>query len=162
MDAKGNLILDFFDVEGNRPDDRVDVFLKHTTLSTSLQLRDQRTTKRLRITDLDSTQGGTYIVQVFPFRHRPVGRFVRILEDQTVQQSFVLPVDPARISRVEFPSYDELGDDLKQVLRDSEVEGSEEKHGPDLYQVLDSSRKAGLLNIYAKMKATRFQNDRDV
>jgi hypothetical protein len=33
MDGKGNLFLDFLDVYGERPDDRVDVTLKHRELS---------------------------------------------------------------------------------------------------------------------------------
>jgi hypothetical protein len=33
MDGKGNLFLDFFDVYGERPDDRVDVTPKHRELS---------------------------------------------------------------------------------------------------------------------------------
>jgi hypothetical protein len=57
MDGTGNLILDFLDVYGERPDDRVDVLLKHQVLSQSVHQTNQDTTKRLRITELDSTQG---------------------------------------------------------------------------------------------------------
>src|SRR5262249_13544451 len=40
--------------------------------------------------------------------------------------------------------------------------GNEDKKGADLYAVLDDVRRAGLLNTYTKMKATRFENGRDV
>jgi hypothetical protein len=162
MSIKGNVIFDFVDVSGNRPDDRVDVFLKHTVLSRTEQKRDHRTKSRLKISDLESTPDGQYQVVVFPLRHRPVSRFIRIVEDKTVQQTFVLPVDPDRVSRAEFPPFESLAEDLKQALQNSSLEGAEGRHGADLYQALDDPQKAGLLNLYAKMNATRFQNNRSI
>src|SRR5262245_5888888 len=161
MDGKGNLVLDLLDVSGDRIDDRVDVLLKHTVLSDTVQAKNKDAGKRLRFPDLDSTQGGLYGLQVFPLRHRPVGQFVRILEGKSKQQSMVLPVDPDRVIDVEFPGYEALGDDLKAVLQASTVEGREGQHGSDLYGSLDNVQKAGMLNIYAKMKATRFASGRD-
>src|ERR1041384_3706543 len=132
MDGTGNLILDFLDVYGDRPDDRVDVLLKHQVLSQSVHVTDQATTKRLRITDLDSTQGGIFNLQVFPMRRRPVSRFVRVPEDKTTQQSIVLPVDASRVTGIDAPPFDSLGDDLKAVLGTSSVEGLEDKRGAAL------------------------------
>src|SRR5215510_14766236 len=148
MDGKGNLVLDFLDVYGERPDDRVDVTLKHQVLSQSANFPNQATSKRLRVKELDSTQGGTFILQTFPLRRRPTSRFVRVLEDKTVQQSIVLPVDASRVTRIEAPGYDSLGDDLKAILTISSVEGDEDKRGADLYKALDDVQKAGMLNIY--------------
>jgi len=161
MDGKGNLVLDFLDVYGERPDDRVDVMLKHQVLSQSANFPNQATSKRLRVKELDSTQGGLFILQAFPLRRRPTIRFVRVLEDKTVQQSIVLPVDASRVTRIEAPGYDSLGDDLKAILKISSVEGDEDKRGADLYNALDHVQKAGMLNIYSKMKATRFADGRD-
>jgi hypothetical protein len=163
MSIKGNVIFDFVDVSGNRPDDRVDVFLKHTVLSRTEQKRDHRTKGRLKISDLESTPDGQYQVLVFPLRHRPVSRFIRIVENKTVQQTVVLPVDPDRVSRAEFPPFESLAEDLKLVLQNSSIEGHEDKPGAELYQqALDDPQKAGLLNLYAKMNATRFLNNRSV
>lgn len=161
MDGKGNLILDFLDVYGERPDDKVDVTLKHQVLSQSVQVKDHPTTKRLRITDLDCTQGGIFILQAFPARHRPVSRFVRVLEDKTLQQNLPLPVDASRVTGIDPPEYDSLGADLKAVLEASIVEGDEDKRGAELYSSLDDVQKAGMLNIYAKMKVTKFVDGRD-
>jgi|GEM_PF-450610 len=157
----GNLILDFLDVYGERPDDRVDVTLKHQVLSQSVHVTDAATTKRLRITELESAQGGIFSLQVFPMRRRPVSGFVRVFEDKTVQQSIVLPVDADRVTGIDAPAYDSLGADLKAVLEVSLVEGNEDKRGADLYRALDDVQKAGLLNIYAKMKVTKLTDDRD-
>lgn len=162
MNGKGSLRLDFLDVYGNRPTDRVDVSLKHTVLAVSPKVRDHTTSKRLVIADLEATQGGMYSVLVYPMRHRPVSRFVRIREGQTTNERLVLPIEPDKVSEVEFPSHDALPDDLKKVLEDSKVEGYEEKQGADLFQVLDNFRKAGLLNLYWKMQRTSFQNGRNV
>jgi hypothetical protein len=161
MDGTGNLILDFLDVYGNRPDDRVDVLLKHQVLSQSVHQTNQDTTKRLRIIELDSTQGGIFNLQVFPLRRRPVSRFVRVIEDKTVQQSIVLPIDASRVTGIDAPPFDSLGDDLKAVLEASSVEGLEDKRGAELYDALDAVPKAGMLNIYAKMKVTKVADSRD-
>ena len=161
MDGKGNLILDFFDVYGDRPDDRVDVTLKHQVLSQSEHQTNHPTTKSLRIDDLDSTQGGIFNLQVFPLRRRPVSRFVRVIEDKTVRQAIVLPMDSSRVTGIDAPPFDSLDDDLKAVLEASSVEGLEDKRGAALYDAIDAVPKAGMLNIYAKMKVTRIADNRD-
>jgi hypothetical protein len=159
----GNLILDFFDVYGERPNDQADIFLKHRVLvSQARRIPGCRMSRPLRIPDLDSTQGGVYSVQVFPRRYRPVGRFIQILEGKTVRCSLIFPVDPDKVERVEFPDYDRLGDDLKGVLERSDIEGYEQKRGRELYDALDDLRRAGLLNIYTKMRYTTFRNGRSV
>src|ERR1044071_7063984 len=156
MDGKGNLVLDFRDVYGERPDDRVDVTLKHRELSQSVHQGNFATTKALRVTELDSTHTGIFSLQVFPLRRRPVGRFVTVIEDKTVRIPIVLPMDADRVRGIDGPTFDQLGADLQAVLQASTVEGNEDKRGADLYGALDDSRKAGMLNIYAKMKATKF------
>ncbi|HXF05620.1 MAG TPA: hypothetical protein VNM72_09415 [Blastocatellia bacterium] len=160
MNGKGNLILDFVNVYGDRPDDRVDILLK--AVGAKVYIRDKRTSAPVRISNLDISQGGIYSVQVFPLRHRPVGRFVRVIEGKGVRQAFILPIDPKHVEKVEFPAYDDLPEDLKRVLENSQVEGYEDARGAILYHALDDIRKAGLLNLYWKMKATRFENGRDV
>ena len=161
MDGTGNLILDFFDVYGERPDDLVDVMLKHQVLSQSVHETNHATTKALRIAELDSTQGGTFNLQVFPLRRRPVSKFLRVFEDKTVRHAVVLPIDSGRVTGIEAPPFDSLGDDLKTVLEASSVEGFEDKRGAALYDAVDAVAKAGMLNIYAKMKVTKVADNRD-
>ncbi|HLF84126.1 MAG TPA: hypothetical protein VI837_08135, partial [Blastocatellia bacterium] len=117
--------------------------------------------KRLIIDGLDSSNGGTYQVQVFPTRYRPESLFLRIREDETHKHTFVLVPDPGRVVGVKFPSYADLGADLKRVLQNSKVEGSEDKKGKALYDALKPLCAAGLLNLYAKMKATKFEGGLD-
>ena len=162
MEGKGNLSLEFLDVSGNRPNDRADVFLSHTVLSHSLHIKDAMASKKLKINGLDSTQGGTYRLQVFTMRRRAVSRFIRIFEDQTTSHTLVLPIKPDRVSDVKFPDFTALDDDLKRILSASTVEGQGDKQGEALYQGLDRFQRAGLLNLHAKMKVTKFANGGDV
>lgn len=105
--------------------------------------------------------GHCYQVQVFPTRYRPESLFLRIHEGETLNHTFVMVPDPDRVLRVDFPSYAELGEDLKQVLENSTVEGNEDKKGEALFDALKDLRAAGLLNLYAKMKATKFDGGID-
>jgi hypothetical protein len=162
MDGKGNLLLEFLDVAGNKLADTVDVLLSHTVLSQTVDQRDFSAAKKLRITKLDSTQGGVYRLRVFPLRHRPVSRFVTVKEDETVSLSLALPIRPDRVREVKFPEFAALGADLQQVLSASMVEGFGNQQGQALYQALDQFQRAGLLNIYAKMKVTKFADGDDV
>ena len=162
MEGKGSLLLEFRDVVGNHPNDRADVFLSHTVLSHSIQIKDALTTKKLKINALDSTQGGTYRLQVFTMRRRPVSRFIRILEDRTTSHTLMLPVNPERVTEAKFPDFAALDDDLKRLLSASIVEGQEDKQGEALYQGLDRFQRAGLLNLHAKMMVTKFANGGNV
>ena len=162
MDGTGNLLLEFVTARNEKPNDRVDLQLTHTVLSQHVSQRDFATTKKLRLTGLDSTQGGLYRLQVFPLRHRPVSRFLRITENQTLSLSLTLVVKPERVSEVKFPDFAALGSDLQQALANATVEGLENQAGARLYQALDNVQRAGLLNLYTKMKATKFANGNDV
>jgi len=162
MEGKGSLSLEFLDVLGNHPNDRADVFLSHTVLSHSIHIKDALTTKKLKINDLDSTQGGTYRLQVFTMRRRTVSRFIRIFEDRTTSHTLMLPIKPDRVSDVKFPDFAALEEDLKRLLSASTVEGQGDKQGDALYQGLDKFQRAGLLNLHAKMKVTKFANGGDV
>jgi hypothetical protein len=84
-----------------------------------------------------------------------------VLEDKTMQQSIVLPLDAGRVTGIDAPPFDSLGADLKGVLEASSVEGLEDKRGAALYDAVDAVAKAGMLNIYAKMKVTKFADNRD-
>src|SRR5215475_4888862 len=162
MAGKGSLLLEFLDVAGNHPSDRADVFLNHTALSQGVHIKDALTTKKLKINDLDSAQCGTYRLQVFTMRRRAVSRFIRIFEDRTTSHTLMLPIKPDRVSEVKFPDFAALDDDLKRLLSASVVEGQGDKQGEALYQGLDTFQRAGLLNLHAKMKVTKFANGGDV
>ncbi len=161
MNGTGSLRLRFFDVHGDRAKDNVNIFLGHTVLSHRWEKLRFRATRTLTVKDLKATHGRSYRLMVYPNLYRPVSRFVQIREGRITPADIYLPAQPSRVVRILAPDYDELSPGLREVLKASNrVEGLEEKSGADLYGALDDTRKAGLLNIAAKMEATRFANDR--
>jgi hypothetical protein len=97
--------------------------------------------------------GQVYMVRAFPVRHRPVGQFVMVRDKTSVE--LVCPIHPDRVA-VTFPAYETLAVELRDVLGRSEVEGLAGRRGEDIFQALESEpfRKAGLLNLFAKMNRT--------
>lgn len=162
MAGTERFVFTFQDLYGDKPQETVSVMAKHMVLSSFANVPKHDASKRLIIDGLDSSNGGRYQVQVFPTRYRPESLFLRVREDEKLAHTFVMVPDPNRVLRVDFPGYADLGDDLKQVLENStEVEGNEGKKGEVLYDALKDLRAAGLLNLYSKMKATRFDDGLD-
>jgi hypothetical protein len=74
-----------------------------------------------------------------------------------------VPIDPRKIISVRFPPYASLTENLQTLLeRSDKVLAFEGKRGEELYDAIDDTRKACLLNIAAKCEATRFENGRNV
>jgi len=158
-----NLRLTILDVEQNPLDDTVDIVLRHTRLSDTRTVRNQSAKKRIVIQNLNADQGGIYQVQVFPLRHHPVGRFATVKDDALADASFVCPVMANRVTGIQAPAFGGLPQDLQDVLTASTAaEGFEGTNGQPLWDSLDAPRKAGLLNIYFKMKHTVFGSGQDV
>jgi len=161
MAGTEKFVFAFEDLYGEKPNEVVSVMAKHMVLSSFANAPKHDASKKLTIDGVESSNGGRYQVQVFPTRYRPESLFLRIHEDETLRHTFVLVPDPGRVLHVNFPPYAELGDDLKRVLKDSTVEGNEDKKGEALFDALKDLRAAGLLNLYAKMKATIFEGGLD-
>jgi len=161
MPGKEKFVFTFEDLYGKNPREAVSVTAQHRELSSFVNKPKHDATKPLIFSGLDSANGGTYLVQVFPTRYRPESLFLRIHEKEELEHTFVMVPDPDRVRDVTFPDYAELGEDLKQVLENSTVEGDEDKKGEALFNALKRLRAAGLLNLYAKMKATKFDGGID-
>jgi hypothetical protein len=161
MAGTEKFVFTFEDLYGEKPQETVSVMAKHMVLSSFANVPKHDASKKLNIEGVDSSNGGRYQVQVFPTRYRPESLFLRIQEDETLKHTFLMVPDPNRVLRVDFPPYADLGADLKNVLENSSVEGNEDKKGEALYDALKDLRAAGLLNLYAKMKATKFDGGID-
>lgn len=159
MSHSEKLSLTLQDVYGKRVKGRVDVYLEHQTMgSATRKISDHLARHRMIITNLAL---GTYKVTVYPTHYRPVTRYCMIGAGRANSEVFTLAVDPDKVIQVITPEYEHLNDDLKHVLENSDIEAHDDLKGESLYTALDNIRKAGLLNIYHKMKATVFQNGRD-
>jgi hypothetical protein len=114
------------------------------------------------ISGLDSGANGLYRVEVDPAAYLPSGAFVKLLsEDTDLAMNFA--IDAARVKNVDFPAFAKLGGELRDLLKGSkQVLGFEKTPAQDIYDGLDSIRRAGLLNIMRKCAATSLPNGRVV
>jgi hypothetical protein len=81
----------------------------------------------------------------------------------SIRLLITFPIDPDKVKKVKFPTFGDTVDDLQELLENSEkVVGFEGKKGQALYDDLDDIRRAGLLNIAAKTRATLLTNERSV
>jgi hypothetical protein len=159
MANQTTLTLDLFDVYGNRLKDKVDISLRHTVLmSVSYQLKSRDASKQISLKGIDFTQGGRYELFISTLKHNTVHQFVQVSQDKETKLTLMFPVRPSKVIGINAPPYNALADNLKGVLQNSEIEGFAGIHGADIYHALDDVRKAGLLNIYAKMRDTTFKN----
>ncbi|MGH9336997.1 MAG: hypothetical protein ACRD21_24915, partial [Vicinamibacteria bacterium] len=147
-----SLRIRFKDVHGGPLQDRADVEV--------IDVRTDRTIER--ITNVGTTRptranavaaGELYKVRVFPTKHRPVGYFVRMPGSGEREIDVVFPVHPDRVHSTQFPSFDELDGDLQALLGRNHIEDHPQM-GPGLYDSLGDLPKAGLLNVWTKMKHT--------
>ena len=153
-----------FDVERNLLDDIIDVRVFELpgdrTVVHKFGLEGRKT---VRVTRL--APGRDYGVQVFPLRHRPVGVVQRAPDTVTPANVHVFcPVHPLRVTRPRFPDFLALPADLTAVLERSTLERDTGTPpalaapggtpGEQLYNGLDDIARAGLLNVYAKMRNT--------
>jgi hypothetical protein len=162
MSFTGNFKLMFLDARGNPFDGKVDVSLTHSVLARRITQNKFSGKDILQINKLESTADGRYRVEVSAARHRTSVQHLQVLEGRTSVHVFKLAIDPDDIKRVKFPRFSEISDELKHLLQDSVVEGFEGLQGAKLYEAFDDLRKAGLLNIHAKMRATIFPTERTV
>ncbi len=108
----------------------------------------------------DVHPGQHYVVTAFPSRHRPVGHMVQIPLGGPGKVEMHFPLHPDRVE-VSFKPYAELADDLKDVLARSALESSPAT-GQALYEGLQPTERAGLLNLYCKMRGFAFDESRTV
>jgi hypothetical protein len=156
------LQLELLDVYGKPLKERVDVILRHQVLSEVVKASVNAANK-VQITGLRGAPQGLYRIEVDPPSYQYISQFVNMKASGITPLSFTLPIDPAKVTKVNFPAYTKLPSDLKTLLDSStRVFAFEEKKGQELYDALDDIRRAGLLNIVAKTGFTPLTNGRSV
>ena len=106
-----------------------------------------------------------YLVQVFPLAHRPVQQFATLQENTPTNVHLFSPIYPDRAVAT-FPPYGQLDTALRKTLENSTLELDPDAAslsalpgatpGERLYAGLSGLQKAGLLNVYRKLAATRW------
>ncbi|MDQ3652773.1 MAG: hypothetical protein M3458_21365 [Acidobacteriota bacterium] len=163
MSKTATLVLELVDVSGKNLREKVDISLRNQTLSGSIMYRGVSASKKIRITDLHGTPHGLYRVQIDPPAYLPVGSFVNLKASGETVLRLTFPIDPSKVTSVVFPKFAELPADGRQLLENSDqVFSFGGMKGEKLYDALDNVRKAGLMNIVAKARATPLSNGRTV
>ncbi|NDD63439.1 MAG: hypothetical protein EBZ36_05615 [Acidobacteria bacterium] len=159
MSKNASLIVEVIDTKNRHIENVADVRLSHTVLSDpryGCTLGAHK--KRCVFKEIDASQGGRYKLTVFPLCYRPVSQFVSFNGGESKHLRIQVPVNPECVSAVTFPQFDELPDILQRCLDRSSVDAGSIPSGRELYEALGQLQKAGLLNIFTKMNATRFSN----
>lgn len=148
------LTLDLFDVHGKRLKGRTTVLLRNLRLDKVEIYRGLSASKRIRIDGLEGFPNGLYYVRVDPVSHLPVGCNVSLSSSGEERVRLQFPVDPAKVTNVDFAAFGDLPPDAVRLLEASgAVLGFEGSSGNALYDALDDVRRAGFLNIVAKCGA---------
>jgi hypothetical protein len=156
----GNLMLQVLDVLGDPVTEPVDIFLKNQTLSDAPALRQRDVSNGLRLTGLNVFPNGTYRIELDALSYHTVSRFINMPPDGNLTVAVTLPINPAKVLRVEFPPYSALLADARRLLENSpNVLNFKGLTGETLYNSLDDLRKAGFLNLVAKADRTHFTTE---
>ena len=157
-----DIIIRVLNVFGRPLVDRMDAeVISQRTQGRIAHLQDVAASRGVRVTGLDP--GEAYVIRVFPVRHRPVGRVTFAPPSGEKRVEMVCPIHPDRVTRVDYADFAGVDTELRRVLTASSgVEGFEGITGADLYGDLNDLPKAGMLNLFAKMDRTRFEDGTSV
>ncbi len=159
------LTIELNDATRNPLDDIVDVDVRsNSTGALVFRVKGVSGKRKLRVPRIIA--GQPYTLRVLPMRHRIVQQFASVPNGRDAGLvSVYCPVDPRRVVAPLFPGYASLDPALCRVL---EVSTLEQEAGPQpaartpraaspgerLFIALDDTQKAGLLNVFAKMRNT--------
>jgi hypothetical protein len=161
MPSDIKLRLDLVDVYGERLGEKVDIDLRHQTLSDHKVVRGVDASKKVIVSNLLGAPQGLYRIEIDPPAYLPVSQFVDIKASGFTDLAVTFPIDPKKVVSTTFRAYQDL--DFKPLLEASDkVLGFVGLKGADLYTKLDDIRRAGLLNITAKCRATPLANGKTV
>jgi hypothetical protein len=104
--------------------------------------------------------GQPYVITALPKRYRPVGQIVMMPPQGKADVHLHFPLHPDHVQAT-FQPYAQLEADLRDVLERSAVE-STTATGRALYDALQPTERAGLLNLYCKMRAFGFDAQHSV
>lgn len=162
MTSKVTLRLEVSDVYGKPIAEKIDIILRHRVLSDFKRVSGNGA-KKIDVKGLFGDPQGAYQLDVDPPSYQAVSSFINMRSSGITPLSLTLPVDPEKVRKVNFASFGSLDAAATTLLNASEkVLAFVGKKGKALYDDLDPIRKAGLMNIMAKCRATGFGNGRNV
>ena len=164
MASQVTLRLKVVDVYGKPIAEKIDVILRHRVLS-QFKRKSANGANEIDIPGLFGDPQGAYQLDVDAPSYQFVRQFINMRSSGITAMTITLPIDPDKVRSVNFPAFSSLDPAARALLNQSgNVVSFEGKTGKALYDALDIDpiRKAGMLNIFAKTRATGFGNDRNV
>lgn len=159
---KGRLRLKLTDVYGQYLSELVDIYFYHQTLSEKVAARAVDASKPVVVSGLRTAPQGLYRVFIDPPSFLPVHVFLNVGAGPVTERALVFPVDPQKVTAVEFPKWEQIDYAHRLLEASNRVLGYEELNGAQLYERLDDLRRAGMLNIFAKSRRTRLSSGKTV
>ena len=137
MASKATLQLDVFDVYGKRIAEKIDVMLRHRVLSDFRRVPGNGA-KTIEVRDLSGDPQGLYQLDVDPPSYQSVSHFVNMKSSGITSMSLTLPIDPFKVTGVNFPAFSALEAAVSGLLNASAaVLSFTGKKGKVLYDALD-------------------------
>lgn len=164
MASQVTLRLKVVDVYGKPIAEKIDIILRHRVLS-QFKRKNANGANEIDIPGLFGDPQGAYQLDVDAPSYQFVRHFINMKSSGITAMTITLPVDPDKVKSVNFRAFSSLDPAAAALLNQSgNVVSFEGKKGKVLYDALDIDpiRKAGMLNIFAKTRATGFGNDRNV
>ena len=162
-DRQGQLRLSLVDVFDANIGGRAGVRLRHQVLSDSQVFNNLDASKRIKITNLFGAPQGLYRIEVDPQAYLPTSQFVNLKASDITDLKITFAIDPNKVTSVNFPEFATLPADTQTLLVNSDnILSFEGKSGEVLYDALDDSRRANVLNLTTKCAATPLSNGKTV
>src|SRR5688572_26938354 len=107
----GELVLELLDAHRTPLKERVDIILRHRVLSHTLRARSVKASPTPRLGKLHRKPQGLYSVEIDPPSYRPVSHFINVAASGATRLQVFFPVDPHKVTKAEFPKYQDLPGD---------------------------------------------------
>ncbi len=138
MSENGVLSLALRDVYGDSLRTHVDLFFRNQTLAHDPAVHEVDAAKTIKVNGLNRFPNGLYRLEVDAASYQTISQFVNIGPSGITELAVTLPVNPSRVTGVDFSQYKQLSSDVQGVLESSKsVLGFEKKIGKELYGALD-------------------------
>jgi hypothetical protein len=163
MAQNGKLKLELVDVYGKRLQEKVDISLHNVKVPHNLFFKGHDASKFLQISGLHTSAERPYRLMIDPPSYHFVTMFVNVKTSGTTELQIPFPIDAAKVTSVNFPSFASLPREARTLLTNSPaVSGFQNLTGQALLDALDDIRHAGLLNIACKTLAANFHDGTSV
>lgn len=160
---KNDLKIILLDTKSNPITGTANVIIReHNSGLTIVKLDRKVSSGEIMKYPIEPRSGSVYSIMVKSDNYRTIQAFV-IQQSAGVDTLLLhLPIDPGKVKEAIFITYQSLPEKLRSVLVNSAAAVGNNLTAEKYYSDLSDLQKAGLFNLYEKMKATSFANKENV